>query len=127
MNYVQKLLIAGLMVVIGGCAGGASMPSEPPSVNVTGKWAGTWSFQNPSMGGGQVTMDLKQDGAKVTGPMSVSGPTSSEPTNFAGTVSGSTITLDAAHGSGTLAVKGDEMTGRVYGIMPARVSLKRQR
>jgi hypothetical protein len=126
MNYVQKLLVVGLIVVIGGCAG-ASTPSEPPSVNVTGKWAGTWSFQNPSMGGGQVTMDLKQDGAKVTGPMSVSGPTSSEPTNFAGTVSGSTITLDAAHGSGTLTVKGDEMTGRVYGIMPATVSLKRQK
>ena len=81
MNYVQKLLVAGLMVVIGGCAGGASVPSEPPSVNVTGKWAGTWSFQNPSMGGGQVTMDLKQDGAKVTGPMSVSGSKSpSRPT-----------------------------------------------
>ena len=126
MNYVQKLLVVGLMVVIGGCAG-ASTPSEPPSVNVTGKWAGTWSFRNPSMGGGQVTMDLKQDGAKVTGPMSVSGPTSSEPTNFAGTVSGSTIVLDAAHGSGTLTVKGDEMTGRVYGIMPATVSLKRQK
>jgi hypothetical protein len=126
MNYLQRLLIAGLMVVVGGCAG-ASTPSESPSVNVTGKWAGTWSFRNPAMGGGQVSMDLKQDGAKVTGPMSVSGPTSAEPTNFAGTVSGSTITLDAAHGSGTLAVKGDEMTGMVYGIMPATVSLKRQK
>jgi hypothetical protein len=79
------------------------------------------------MGGGQVSMDLKQDGAKVTGPMSVSGPTSSEPTNFSGTLSGNTIFLDAAYGSGTLAVKGDEMTGMVYGIMPATVSLKRQR
>ena len=126
MNYVQKLVVAGLIVVLGGCAG-ASTPAAPPSVNVTGKWAGTWSFRNPAMGGGQVSMDLKQDGAKVTGPMSVSGPTSSEPTNFAGTVSGSTITLDAAHGSGTLAVKGDEMTGRVYGIMTATVSLKRQK
>ena len=126
MNYVQRLLVAGLMVAIGGCAG-ASTPSEPPSVNVTGKWAGTWSFRNPAMGGGQVTMDLKQDGAKVTGPMSVSGPTSSEPTNFSGTVSGNTITLADAHGSGTLTVKGDEMTGMVYGIMPATVTLKRQR
>ena len=126
-NYVQKLLIAGRRVVLGGCAGGASMPSEPPSVNVTGKWAGTWSFQNPSMGGGQVTADLKQEGAKVTGPMSVSGPTSSEPTNFQGTVSGNTVVLEAAHGSGTLTVKGDEMTGMVYGIMPATVTLKRQR
>ena len=73
------------------------------------------------MGSGQVEMemDLKQDGAKVTGPVTVSGPTSAEPTNFAGTVSVYTITLDAAHGSGTLTVKGDEMTGMVYGIMPA--------
>jgi hypothetical protein len=125
MNYVRKLLVVGLMVAIGGCAG-ASM-TEPPSVNVTGKWAGTWSFRNPSLGGGQVTMDLKQDGAKVTGPMSVSGPTSSEPTNFAGTVSGSTIVLDAAHGSGTFMVKGDEMTGTVFGIMQASVRLTRQK
>jgi hypothetical protein len=126
MNYVQKLLVVGLTVVLGGCAG-ASTSAAPPSVNVTGKWAGTWSFRNPAMGGGQVTADLKQDGAKVSGPMSVSGPTSAEPTNFQGTVSGNTIVLDAAHGSGTLTVKGDEMTGMVYGIMPATVSLKRQR
>jgi hypothetical protein len=128
MNYAQKLLIAGLMVVIAGCAGGgAGKPSEPPSVNVTGKWTGTWAFRNQTMGSGQVSMDLKQDGARVTGPMTVSGPTSAEPTNFAGTVSGNTIVLDAAYGSGTLTVKGDEMSGMVYGIMPATVTLRRQR
>jgi hypothetical protein len=126
MNYVQRLVGAGLMVAIGGCAG-AGTPEAPPTVNVTGKWAGTWSYRNPSMGGGQVIMDLKQDGAKVTGPMTVSGPTSSEPTNFQGRVTGDSIVLEAAHGSGTLTVKGDEMTGMVYGIMPATVSLKRQR
>jgi len=59
--------------------------------------------------------------------MSVTGPSSSEPTNFQGTMSGDTITLDAAHGSATLTVKGDEMTGMIYGIMPATVTLKRQR
>jgi hypothetical protein len=126
MNYVQKLLVLGLMVVIGGCAG-ASKPSEPPSVDVSGKWAGTWAFRNPSLGSGQISMDLKQAGAKVTGPMSVSGPTSSEPTNFSGTVSGNTLVVEAAHGSGSLTVKGDEMTGMIYGIMPATVTLKRQK
>lgn len=126
MSYARKILLAGLIVVLGGCAG-ASTPAAPPSVNVTGKWNGTWSFRNPAMGGGQVIMDLKQDGARVTGPMTVTGPTSSEPTNFAGTVSGNTITLDAAYGSGTLTVKGDEMSGQVYGIMQANVNVKRQR
>ena len=126
MSYARRGLLVGLIVVLGGCAG-ASTPAAPPSVNVTGKWNGTWSFRNPAMGGGQVIMDLKQDGAKVTGPMTVTGPTSSEPTNFQGTVSGNTINLEAAHGSGALTVKGDEMTGMVYGIMPATVTLKRQR
>ena len=126
MSYARKILLVGLIVVLGGCAG-ASTPAAPPSVNVTGKWNGTWSFRNPAMGGGQVIMDLKQDGARVTGPMTVTGPTSSEPTNFAGTVSGNTITLDAAYGSGSLTVKGDEMSGQVYGIMQANVNVKRQR
>jgi hypothetical protein len=85
----QKLLVAGVMVAIGGCAG-ASTPSEPPGINVTGRWAGTRSFRNPAMGGEQVTADRKQDGAKVTGPMSVSGPTSAEPTNFEGARSAET-------------------------------------
>ena len=130
MKILGKLVIAGLMVAISGCAGTtgtSSAPSAPPSINATGKWTGTWSFRNPAMGGGQVSMDLKQDGSRVSGPMSVSGPTSSEPTNIAGTVSGNTIVLDAAHGSGTLTVNGDNMTGMVYGIMPATVTLKRSR
>lgn len=127
MSYGRRFLLAGLVVVFAGCAGAASTPSAPPSANVTGKWAGTWSFRNPAMGGGQVIMDLKQDGAKVSGPMTVTGPTSSEPTNFQGTMSGNTINLDAAYGSGSLTVKGDEMTGQVYGIMQATVNVKRQR
>jgi hypothetical protein len=127
MSYARKGLLVGLIMLLAGCAAGASTPAAPPSVNVTGKWNGTWSFRNPAMGGGQVIMDLKQDGAKVTGPMTVTGPTSSEPTNFAGTVSGNEIRLDAAYGSGSLTVKGDEMTGQVYGIMPATVNVKRQK
>lgn len=127
MNYARRFLLAGLVVVFAGCAGTASTPSAPPSANVTGKWAGTWSFRNPAMGGGQVIMDLKQDGAKVSGPMTVTGPTSSEPTNFQGTMSGNEIKLDAAYGSGSLTVKGDEMTGQVYGIMQATVTVKRQK
>ena len=126
MSYARKLLVTGLVVVIAGCAG-ASTPAAPPSVNVTGKWAGTWAFRNPANGSGQVFMDLKQDGANVTGPLTVTGPTSSEPTQFQGTVSGNTITLQAAHGSGSLTVNGDEMTGTVFGIMQASVNVKRQK
>jgi hypothetical protein len=126
MRRLRALVIAGLLIATAGCASSGT-PAAAPTVDVTGKWAGTWSFRNPSLGGGQISMDLKQVGADVTGPMNVSGPTSSEPTSFAGTVSGNTIVLKAAHGSGTLTVNGDQMSGVVYGIMPATVSLRRQR
>jgi hypothetical protein len=126
MRLIRAFVVAGAMVAMAGCASGGTTIA-PPTVDVTGKWAGTWAFRNPSLGSGQVSMDLKQTGAEVSGPMNVSGPTSSEPTNFAGTVSGNSIVLKAAHGSGTLTVNGDQMSGIVYGIMPATVSLTRQR
>jgi hypothetical protein len=87
MSQLRTLVVAGVMVVIAGCAG-AGTPMAPPAVGVTGKWAGTWAFRNPSLGSGQVTMDLKQVGAEASGLMTVSGPTSSEPTNFAAMVTG---------------------------------------
>ena len=47
--------------------------------------------------------------------------------DFEGTVSGSSVILKVPYLSGTLDVSGDEMKGVINGIMPANVSLRRQR
>jgi hypothetical protein len=79
------------------------------------------------MGSGDVLVDLKQSGAKAAGHLTVTGDTTADPTYFEGIVSGSTIILNVPYLSGTLDVRGDEMKGVVNGIMPANVSLRRQR
>ncbi len=79
------------------------------------------------MGYGDVFMNLKQSGADASGDLMVTGPTTAEPTYFEGTVSGSSVILKLPYLSGTLDVSGDEMKGVIYGIMPANVSLRRQR
>ena len=126
MRRGQKLLIAVLVLILSGCAASRS-DTAPPSVDVSGKWAGTWVFRNPSMGSGDVLVDLKQSGANTTGHLTVTGDTTADPTYFEGIVSGSTVILNLPYLSGTLAVSGDEMKGVIYGIMPANVSLRRQR
>src|SRR5262245_45282769 len=41
-----------------------------PAVNVAGKWEGTWTHR---VGSGQMTLQLSQEGTKVTGRQSVTG------------------------------------------------------
>ena len=126
MRQREKLVIGALVLMLSGCAATGSN-TAPPSVDVSGKWAGTWVFRNPSMGSGDVLVDLKQSGAKAAGHLTVTGDTTADPTYFEGIVSGSTIILNVPYLSGTLEVRGDEMKGVVNGIMPANVSLRRQR
>src|SRR5262245_34571521 len=125
-SHGARLLVAALLVLTAGCAGGTATTAAP-SVDVSGKWSGTWIFENASMGGGQISADLTQAGANVSGPAAVSGPTVNRPTRFEGTVSGNTVTLRSAFLSGSLTVNGDQMTGTINGIMPANVTLRRQR
>jgi hypothetical protein len=126
MRRGQKFLITVLVLILSGCAASGSK-TAPPSIDVSGRWAGTWVFRNASMGSGDVLLDLKQSGANTTGHLTVTGDTTADPTYFEGIVSGSTIILKLPYLSGTLSVSGDEMKGVIYGIMPANVSLRRQR
>lgn len=115
------------VVAVLASAGCASVPmAAPPSVNVTGKWQGTWQFEQVSMGAGQIVMDLKQVGAELTGDVLVTGPSVNRPTTIQATVSGNQIKL-AGRIPGTLTVTGDQMSGVVYGVLEANVTLQRQR
>ena len=145
MNFNQRLreretmqlVIGALVLMLSGCAavGGGT---APPSVDVSGQWAGTWSLHRPTMrypevGYGDIFMTLKQSGAEVTGELTATGdlmapgsPTAL-PTNFEGAVRGRSIILKSPHSSGLLDVRGEEMTGVIGAIMPANVSLRRRR
>ena len=121
-----KLLLVGLMMLGGAIC--ASAPSAQTRPDVSGKWQGTWAFQNASLGSGQVTMTLTQKGSKATGDMVVTGT----PVERSGAVtvmlSGSDVYMVYPTGfTGYLKVSGDEMKGQIDGMNPANVVLKRQK
>jgi hypothetical protein len=123
MRRMRGLVAAVSVLVSAGCA---STPLAPPSVNVTGKWQGTWQFEQVSMGSGQIVMDLKQVGAQLTGDVLVTGPAMNRPTTIQATVTGNDIKLEGRI-PGTLTVTGDQMSGVVYGVLEANLTLRRLR
>jgi len=125
MRFTKLLLV--VLVALGG-ASCASAPLAQPSVDVSGKWQGTWVFQSVSLGSGLITMTLSQTGSKATGNMVVTGA----PVDRTGAVSlllsGNDVYLIYPTGfTGYLTVSGDEMKGQVDGMNPANVILKRQK
>ncbi len=81
---MSRLLLIGLVVLgIAGCAS-TDTSSAPPSVDVTGAWAGTWAYTQATLGGGQIELTLKQDGGKFSGNATITGT----PINRNGPVSG---------------------------------------
>ena len=126
MTRMRWLLIGAAVLTIAGCASGSGAPSAPPSVNVTGKWAGLWQYPSIPSGRGEVFMDLTQSGADVTGSVLVTGPTQNQPTRVQGTVVGNEFRLGGRI-AGTFVVKGDEMTGTVDGVVVATATLNRKK
>src|SRR5262249_30016748 len=64
MRVVASLLLIGAIVTITGCA---STPTAPAAVNVTGKWAGNWTYPDPALGGGTLSGTFQQDGGNLSG------------------------------------------------------------
>ena len=122
MRRVSGFLAAVVLLASAGCA--SAPPSAPSSVDVTGKWQGTWVFELVSLGSGQVIMDLKQVGAQVTGSLQVSGPTVNKANTIQATVSGNELSVQGRV-PGTLTVTGDKMSGVVFGVVEANVTLQR--
>jgi hypothetical protein len=115
MKRLRYLLVTACMIFLG-CATAAT---KPPSVDVTGTWAGEWVG---TVGSGPVTMTLQQTGGNVTGDL-VAGGGSPFSGPVSGTVSGDTLSLFYRGGSGDFTVKGNEMSGSTR---LSRWTLKRQ-
>jgi len=124
MRTILGTVVVVLMLMVSGCA---STPAAPPSVNVTGTWAGTWAFENPRLGAGSLTGTFQQDGAKLTGRFEVNGPNVvNHVSQIGGVVSGNEVKLTMPS-VGYLTVTGDQITGTVTGIAgDARLTMKKQ-
>jgi hypothetical protein len=107
-----------LCVTFAGCATAAA---KPPSIDVTGTWAGAWVGVAVT-GNGPVTMTLAQTGAKVTGDvvLGVGSPFSGA---VSGIVSGDEFSITYPGGRAHFTVKGNEMIGS---SPYSRWTLKRQ-
>lgn len=100
----------------------------PPSVDVSGKWLGTWTSLQPTGDGGQIQMEITQTGSRYTGTILVTGG-ANDPTGLTeGFVTGNQVEIAVPAGmTGRLTVNGDEMTGTIAGMSGAKVNLRRQK
>src|SRR6266568_2579531 len=113
----MKSLVGIMAVCVGlvaaGCAG-FGPPTTAPTVDITGKWAGTWVATNPSLGSGQIEMTLKQTGSQYSGNLLVTGTRTDPSGATQGVVSGNEVRiLQPSNMTGSLTVQGDSMSGNV--------------
>jgi hypothetical protein len=124
IRAANRLLFLGAMMFVAACA--TTPPVATPPFNVTGTWAGTWKFEDPTPGEGDITMVFEQQGDEVSATFDISGPAIKRTNKMYGSVYGHDIKL-LMPATGTLTVSGDQITGVINGLnAPARVTLKRQ-
>ena len=128
MRTSAVVMIGLVMLAVAGCASSASQATAPPTVDVTGKWSGTWAATNASLGSGSIQMTLKQSGSQYTGNLLITG-TLTDPSGYTqGVVSGNELRiLQPTSVTGRLTVQGDTMSGELQGMVAARVTLQRQK
>jgi len=106
----------------------ASAAAAQTGADVSGRWQGTWAYQNASLGSGQITMTLSQRGSKATGDMIVTGAPVDRSGAVTVLVKSNNVYFVYPKGiTGYLTVSGDEMKGQFAGMNPGNVVLKRQR
>ena len=125
MRTMRGVLLFSAIVV----AGCATTPMQPPTVNVTGEWSGTWAYGRPSLGQGTLRGTLTPNGERLAGSFSLAGGGGRlfgpRVVTVIGTVSGNEITLSQPS-LGTLTVTSNEISGVVRGLDDAQVTLQKQ-
>jgi hypothetical protein len=114
---ISRWPLAIACVLVFGCGTAPSTPAakSPPSVDVTGKWLGTYATNVGTM---PVELTLQQTNADVTGNAYVAGDswtTSTYKGDIRGSVSGNTFTYTYPGGGGEVTVSAGDMRGMTDG------------
>ena len=126
MVWLGRLLMGvALLAVVAGCA--STQP--PPTIDITGKWQGTWiSTNQPAGGSGQIEMTVTQTGSRFSGNLLVTG-SGSDPSGLTeGFVTGNQVEITVPAGAtGRLSLDGDVLSGKLAGISGWTVTMRRQK
>ena len=127
MTRLFAIAMFTLVVVTAGCQSVGPQPTAP-TVNVSGKWVGTWVALNPAMGSGTIEMTITQTGSEYSGNLLITGTPSDPSGPTGGLVSGNEVRITRPTSvTGTLTVNGDNMSGVLAGMIAANATLKRQK
>ena len=128
MKVLSGITIGLVMLAVGGCAGGVGPATQAPTVDITGRWVGTWVATNPALGSGTIQMTVKQTGAQFSGNLLVTGSPTDPTGPTEGIVSGNQVqVIRPSNLTGSLTVQGDTMKGNVHGVIDANATLTRQK
>lgn len=125
MRQTPRLLLFVILLGAVGCA--STQPAS--TVDISGKWVGTWiSTNQPAGGSGQIEMTVVQTGSKYNGNLLLTGGANDPSGLTEGFVTGNQVEISVPAGmTGRLTVNGDEMSGQISGISGMIVKLRRQR
>ena len=128
MKMLKNMTMGVLALATASCASSSAPPLQPPTVNVTGDWVGTWTCDFTSQGNGVVVLGLTQNGSMVTGPVLVTNSTFNRVSKIAeGVVSGDKVLTQSNDLSGTFTVTGDSMSGPFKTeICPGKIAMARE-
>jgi hypothetical protein len=139
-GVVRMMLVTAGVALMAALTGGDYARAGTTAPNVAGTWEGGWVH---SMASGQITLQLTQEGTRVTGKSTVTGlmpvidTTAARPEALGqevreGILEGSTLIFHVAARGGpservnfTLTVGPEEMTGTACGFTCATVKLKK--
>jgi hypothetical protein len=128
MKMLKNMTMGVVALATASCASSSAPPLQPPTVNVTGDWVGTWTCDFTSQGNGVVVLGLTQNGSMVTGPVLVTNSTFNRVSKIAeGVVSGDKVLTQSNDLSGTFTVTGDSMSGPFKTeICPGKIAMARE-
>jgi hypothetical protein len=128
VKVLRNMTMGILVLATASCASSSAPPLQPPTVNVTGDWVGTWTCDFTSQGNGVVVLGLTQNGSMVTGPVLVTNSTFNRVSKIAeGVVSGDKVLTQSNDLSGTFTVTGDSMSGPFKTeICPGKLAMARE-